>query len=149
MDEECCRAGMNFKFQKYGFLCMKIFQVLCIVLGQLPPREIVPRIIVPPMIAPRSIASEDNCPRAKLPPGQLPPRTKALKDNCPQGKLPPPPRTIALEDNCPQGKLPPRKLPSCHKISLKNNCPHSNKFLSKSTASVLRKTMACVRVISF
>ena len=52
-----------------------------------------------------------NFPRGKLSPGYLPP-----------GQFPP--RIIAPEKN----RLPLGKLAPHHKISLENNCPHSNKF---------------------
>ena len=69
------------------------------------------------------IAPEQNCPSDNFP-----------LDDCPRGYLPP-------------GQLPPRKIdpreiapPPRHKISSKNNCPHST-----GTTSEL-KTMHCLRV---
>ena len=81
------------------------------VLGQLPPRKITPWIIAHRIISPWMIAHQIIAPRTNTP------------------------RTIASEDNCPRGKLPPH-----HKISPENNCPHSSKFLPKSTTSELKKT---------
>ena len=47
----------------------------------------------------------------------------------------------------PPRKIAPRKLPPHHKVSPGNNCPHLNKLPSKTTASELRKTMHCLRVL--
>ena len=81
-----------------------------------------PRIIVSWMIACQIIAPEHNFTRRKL----LPPWNNCLLDNCPKWII-------------TRGKLFPRKFPPHHKISRKNNCPHSSKFLSKSTTSTIIK----------
>ena len=81
-----------------------------------------PRIIFSWMIASQIIAPEHNFTRRKL----LPPSNNCLLDNCPKWII-------------TRGKLFPRKFPPHHKISRKNNCPHSSKFLSKSTKSTIIK----------
>ena len=81
-----------------------------------------PRIIVSWMIASQIIAPEHNFTRRKL----LPPSNNCLLDNCPKWII-------------TRGKLFPRKFPPHHKIFQKNNCPHSSKFLSKSTTSTIIK----------
>ena len=92
------------------------------VLGQFPPRKTLP---------------PDNCPFDGCP-----------LENCPRGKLHPL-RIIAPGQLLPRKIAPPTiQLSPHHKISPQKNCPHSSKFLSKSTTIKLRKTMHCFRKLS-
>ena len=68
--------------------------------------------------------------------------------NCHKGNCPAP-QTIGLEKNSshPRPPSPPRKIVPHYKISCKNNCSHSSKFLQNSTSSELRRSMHGLRVL--